>query len=94
LSSWNEEQVGFDHVIYYTQEDLTKGGQCYDLILDVRPNRSVFVYTRALSPNGVYVTVGGSMLRLFQALLLGPLISVISRKSIRFVGLKPNKDLA
>jgi len=86
--------MGFDHVIDYTQEDFTKNGQCYDLILDVKTNRSIFDYTRALSPNGMYVTVGGSMTRLFQALFLGPWISMISKKKIRVVGLKQNKDLA
>lgn len=86
--------MGFDHVIDYTQEDFTKNGKRYDLILDVKTNRSIFDCARALSPNGIYVTVGGSMLRLFQALLLGPWISMISKKKIRIVALKPNKDLA
>jgi len=85
--------MGFDHVIDYTQEDFTKNGQSYDLILDVKTNRSMFDYARALSRNGVYVTVGGSIGRLFQAVLLGPLISMISKKHIRLVALKPNKDL-
>jgi NADPH:quinone reductase-like Zn-dependent oxidoreductase len=86
--------IGFDQVIDYTKEDFTKKGQCYDLILDVKTNRSIFDYMRALSPNGIYVTVGGSTARLIQVLLLGPLISMISKKNIRLVGLKPNKDLA
>ena len=86
--------MGFDQVIDYTQEDFTKNGKCYDLILDVKTNRSIFDCTRALCPNGIYVTVGGSMVRLFQALLLGPWISMISKKNIRIVGLKQNKDLA
>jgi NADPH:quinone reductase-like Zn-dependent oxidoreductase len=86
--------MGFDHVIDYAQEDFTENGECYDLILDVKTNRSIFNYARALSPNGIYVTVGGSMSRLFQALILGPLISMFSKKKILFVGLKPNKDLA
>ncbi len=85
--------IGFDHTIDYTQEDFTKNGQCYDLILDTKTNRSIFDYTRALSPNGIYVTVGGSTARLFQALFLGPWISMFSKKNIRIVGLKPNKDL-
>ena len=34
------------------------------------------------------------MVRLFQALLLGPWISMIGKKNIRIVGLKQNKDLA
>ena len=86
--------MGLDHVIDYAQEDFTKNGQCYDLILDVKTNRSILDCARALCPNGVYVTVGGSTARLLQASLLGPLISMISKKNIRIVLLKPNKDLA
>jgi NADPH:quinone reductase-like Zn-dependent oxidoreductase len=85
--------MGFDHVIDYTKEDFTKNGKCYDLILDVKTNRSVFDYTRSLCRNGIYVTVGGSLGRLFQALLLAPWISMILKKYIRIVALKPNKDL-
>ena len=53
----------------------------------------MFSYTRALSPNGAYVTVGGSIVRLLQALLLAPLIRLIYKKHIRIVALKTNKDL-
>ena len=85
--------IGFDHVIDYTKEDFTKNGQCYDLILDVKTNRSMFAYSRALRPNGMYVTVGGSLKRMFQILILGPLLSLISKKHLRLVILKTNKDL-
>lgn len=85
--------IGFDHVIDYTKEDFTGNGRCYDLILDVKTNRSMFDYTRALCPNGTYVSVGGSMGRLLQALILGPWISMMSKKHIRIVALKTNKDL-
>ena len=85
--------TGFDHVIDYTKEDFTKNGKRYDLILDVKTNRSMFAYTRVLKPNGMYVTVGGSLGRIFQALLLGLWISMVSKKHIRIVNLKPNKDL-
>jgi len=86
--------IGFDHVIDYMREDFTKNGQHYDLILDVKTNRSVFDYMRALSSHGIYVTVGGSTSRLLQALLLGPWISLFSTKSVHVVFLKVNKDLA
>ena len=86
--------MGFEHVIDYTKEDFTKNGKCYDLILDVKTNRSMFAYARALSRNGVYVTVGGSTARLLQALLLGPWIRMIYKKYIRIVALKTNKELA
>jgi NADPH:quinone reductase-like Zn-dependent oxidoreductase len=85
--------VGFDHVIDYTKEDFTKGGRCYDLILDTKTNRSMFHYARVLSANGVYVTVGGSISRLLQNLLLGPWFSMMTKKHMRLVALKTNKDL-
>ena len=85
--------VGFDNVIDYTKEDFTKNKKCYDLILDVKTNRSMFDYMRALGSNGFYVTVGGATGRLLQAFLFGPLISMFSKKEIRIVALKPNKDL-
>ncbi len=86
--------MGAEHVIDYTEEDFTKNGQCYDLILDVKTNRSIADCARALSPNGTYVTVGGSMARLFQALLLWPWIAMTTNKKIRVLVLKPNKGLA
>lgn len=86
--------MGADHVIDYLKEDFTKGGKAYDLILDVKTNRSPFAYALALNPNGTYVTVGGSTPRLLQALVLGPLMSRLYNKHVRIVTLKPNKDLA
>jgi NADPH:quinone reductase-like Zn-dependent oxidoreductase len=86
--------LGFDRVIDYAEEDFTKNGIQYDLILDVKTNRSMRDYMRALSPNGVYVTVGGSIYRLLQVPVLWPLFSIGSRKSGRVVSLKPNRDLA
>jgi NADPH:quinone reductase-like Zn-dependent oxidoreductase len=86
--------LGFDHVIDYTKEDFTRNGKCYNLILDVKTNRSMFAYARALCRNGVYVTVGGSLPRLFQSLLLAPWIRLTRKKHTRLVALKTNKDLA
>jgi NADPH:quinone reductase-like Zn-dependent oxidoreductase len=83
--------IGADQVIDYTQEDFTKSGQCYDLILDVAAYRSIFDYKRALSPKGIFVFVGGSTAAIFQALLLGPLISMTGSKKMGVVMWKPNK---
>jgi NADPH:quinone reductase-like Zn-dependent oxidoreductase len=86
--------MGFDHVIDYMTQDFTKSGQRYDLIFDVKTNRSILDCTRALSPEGTYVTCGGATSRIVQAVCLGPLISMTSKKKVRVVFLKPNKDLA
>jgi NADPH:quinone reductase-like Zn-dependent oxidoreductase len=53
--------------------------------------RSIFDYKRALSPKGIYVFVGGSTVAIFQALFLGPLISMTGSKKMGIVMWKPNK---
>ena len=72
--------VGFDHVIDYEREDFTDNGQQYDLILDTKTNRSPWRYARSLRPHGAYVTVGGHLHRLLQALFLGPLNLAVQQK--------------
>ena len=84
--------IGADHVIDYTQEDFVTNGQRYDLILAAAGSRSVFDYNRALSPEGVYVCVGGSFAQYFQALLLGPLISLLGSKKLGSGLGVPNQD--
>jgi NADPH:quinone reductase-like Zn-dependent oxidoreductase len=87
--------IGADHVIDYTQEDFTRNGQSYDLILAANGYHPILDYWRALSPKGIYVTTGGSMAQLFQAMLLGPWISMIGSKKMGALSSKPNqKDLA
>jgi NADPH:quinone reductase-like Zn-dependent oxidoreductase len=51
--------LGADHVIDYTKEDFTKGDQHYDVILDNVGNHSLSDYRRLLTPNGIYVLIGG-----------------------------------
>ncbi|MFC1916935.1 NAD(P)-dependent alcohol dehydrogenase [Chloroflexota bacterium] len=86
--------IGADHVIDYTKEDFTNNGQRYDRIIDVAAYRSTFDYKRALSPEGIYGVIGGSMARFFQTALLGPLISIFGSKKMGAVGAKPNEGLA
>jgi NADPH:quinone reductase-like Zn-dependent oxidoreductase len=63
--------IGADHVIDYTKEDFTRNGQRYDLILAANGYHPISDYLRALSPEGIYVVAGGSMLQLFQAAFQG-----------------------
>jgi len=86
--------LGADFVVDYQQADFTRQGRRYDLILDAKTDRSPFAYARALNPGGTYVTVGGSIPRLLRALVLSRMVSLTTRKHVRMVGLKQNKDLA
>ncbi len=86
--------IGADEVIDYTQEDFTKNGRHYDLILDVAASRSIFDYRRALRPGGIFVVVGGSTAALLQTVFLGSLVSMIGSKKTGILIHKPNqKDL-
>ncbi|MGQ0740291.1 MAG: NAD(P)-dependent alcohol dehydrogenase [Bacteroidota bacterium] len=87
--------IGFDHVIDYTKEDFAKSSKRYDMILDVRTDRSIFAYFRALNRNGIYLTVGGQLNRIAGALLFVRWwLAPFSKKNYRMVAMKANKDLA
>jgi len=86
--------LGAEHAVDYMNEDFTRSGRTYDLILDAKMTRSPLEYLRALTPHGSYVTVGGHIPRLVQLGLLSRPIARFSNKRVRLVGLKPNKDLA
>jgi len=65
-------RIGADYVIDYTQEDFTKNGQRYDLILDVAANHSLSDCRRVLKPNGICAVIGFSnFTHLIAVLLLG-----------------------
>jgi NADPH:quinone reductase-like Zn-dependent oxidoreductase len=51
--------LGADHVVDYTREDFTQGGQQYDLVLDAVGNRPLLGYRRIMKPHGIFVGVGG-----------------------------------
>ena len=88
MQSW-----GYDHVIDYASQDFTRAGKCYDLILDVKTDRSPADYERALNPNGVYATVGGEIFRLLQVALSRFRFTRAADRMLRVVGLKANRDL-
>jgi len=93
-SSRNLEQarsLGADHVIDYTKEDFTKGGRQFDLILAANGYHPLSDYKRALTPQGIYVMVGGSMGQIFQAMLLGSWMSKTGGKKMGGVTGKPNQ---
>jgi len=83
--------IGADHVIDYTREDFTQSGQRYDLILAANAYHSIFDYRRALSQDGIYVMAGGGGVQILQTMLLGPLLSLIGSKKMRFFIANMNK---
>lgn len=86
--------LGADHVIDYAQEDFTKSGQQYDLILAANGYHPLSDYKRALTPQGIYVMAGGTMAQIFQAMLLGSWMSKPGGKKMGGVSARiSQKDL-
>jgi len=87
--------LGAGHVIDYTREEFTKSGERYDLIVAANSHRPIFDYRRALRRDGTYVMVGGGWSQIFQAVLLGPLLSRIGSMKMTFFVARINRtDLA
>jgi NADPH:quinone reductase-like Zn-dependent oxidoreductase len=95
-SSKNVEQtrlLGADYVIDYTKEDFTKNNMHYDFILAINGNKPLSDYKRILTPNGIYVMVGGSLSQIFKSLLLGWLMSFGSKKMLTLAAKSNKNDL-
>jgi len=84
-------ELGYDQLIAWPDEDFTRLGKRYDLIIDVKTSAPAYAYARVLKPGGVYATVGGD--RIFSFMLLAPLVSLLTRKRLKAVMLKPNRNL-
>lgn len=85
--------LGADHVMDYQLHDFTKKDHCYDLVIDVVGNHSLFQYKRILNPKGRLVLVGGTSFTLLQIGLLGPLFSIFGSKKLGLLVHEPNKNL-
>lgn len=84
--------LGADHVIDYEQQDFTRNGQTYDVILDLVASRSPFACARALKPTGRYMCVGGPLRMILYLLIVGGLMSLFSKRKIGVLAVEPGQD--
>jgi NADPH:quinone reductase-like Zn-dependent oxidoreductase len=90
--------LGADHVVDYTQEDFTRSGQRYDLILDAVANRSLSALRRVSKPDGKLVLVGAAkgrsggrpVLVLLRAMLMR---RFVSQTVVSYLAKRSNDDL-
>jgi len=82
--------LGADHVVDYTQEDFTKSGRRYDLILDNVGSRSFSDLRRVLAPQGIIQPNTGhaGMSYVIQAFVL----SAFMRQHGRLFVANPNHE--
>lgn len=72
--------IGADHVMDYTQEDFTKNGETYDVIMDVVGKSSFSRSVSSLKPNGRYLLINPLVFQMVRGLWT----SMICSKNIIF----------
>ena len=91
--------IGADRVIDYTQQDYTRGGQEYDLILDNIGNHSLKDTRRALKTNGTLLPNGapapsGWFGGLGHPLKAGIVSAFVKQQGRSFLSMENKEDLA
>ena len=88
--------IGADHVVDYTAEDFTSGGERYDVMLDCVGNHSLSARRRVLTPKGTLVLVGGDVkgFGLITSLLGPALVSpFVGQRLLSFIARVTREDL-
>jgi NADPH:quinone reductase-like Zn-dependent oxidoreductase len=79
--------IGADRAVDYAQEDFTRSGERYDVILDIAGNHTWPDIRRALTPEGTYVLIGhdqygasghrwfGSLGRFAKLMVMAPFVN-------------------
>lgn len=89
--------LGADHVLDYTTEDVTRSGRRFDAIFDIAGNHEIRAIKGLLAPNGIYVMVGGS-----KNAWLGPIPRLVwskvafalgNRRTANFIASSRQEDL-
>jgi NADPH:quinone reductase-like Zn-dependent oxidoreductase len=89
--------IGADRVIDYTQEDFTKSGQRYDLLLDNVGNLSLAACRRVLNPKGICAIAGAPKEAagfFLSRTLAAPVLSLfVSQRFVMFIAKLNKEDL-
>ncbi len=80
------KDLGADHIIDYTQQDFTKGGERYDVVFDTVSKRSFDECKKVLTSKGIYINT----LPAASILLRQYLIGFLSQQKAKSIMVRPN----
>ncbi len=86
--------LGAQRVVDYTREDIFTSGSRFDLVVAVNGSQPLSAYRGALKSGGMCVVVGGPLSQVLQTMVLGPLLSLGSRKLTLLSAQPDTRDLA
>jgi NADPH:quinone reductase-like Zn-dependent oxidoreductase len=72
------KEMGADHIIDYTKEDVLQEKNVYDIFFDAVGNQSFSQAKETLKPHGIYVTTLPS----FHSIVFGPLINLFGSQKV------------
>ncbi|WP_454851256.1 NAD(P)-dependent alcohol dehydrogenase [Promicromonospora soli] len=84
-------ELGADHVIDYTREDVTRGDRRFDAVVDIADTRSVLAFRRCLTPGGRYVPIVRGIGSLVEKVLLGPVLGRLTGTRMHAFLWSPNQ---
>lgn len=84
--------IGVQNVLDYSETDVTKMDDKYDVIIDAAAFRSPLDYVKILNKKGKYITVGGSTSRFMQVMISGAWMSFTRGVEMKALESKPKVD--
>jgi NADPH:quinone reductase-like Zn-dependent oxidoreductase len=84
--------LGATRVIDYTREDFAATGEQWDVVFAVNGFRPIRDFRRALTPDGTYLMAGGQWPQIRQALLWGPILSLLGSQRLGALTIVPSPD--
>ena len=83
--------LGVERAMDYAQQDYTRTGERYDVIVDMQAYRRPCDYARALRPAGRFVAVGGSGATLLAVVAAAPVVRLTQGKRLALLLHRPKR---